>query len=63
MSLLTKTWDCARTVVTHLWNGALDVGWSVWNEITEGAYRLSWWVLLCLVWFEGLAVGWWLWNS
>ena len=63
MSLLTKTWDCARTAVTHLWNGALDMGWSVWNEVSDGARRLSWWILLGLVWIEGLAMGWWLWSS
>jgi hypothetical protein len=63
MSLLTKVCAFARTAVGHLWHTTLDMGWSVWSEITAGARRLSWWVLLGLVWFEGLAVGWWLWSS
>jgi len=63
MSLLTKARDCTRTCLRHLWNAALDGGWSLWHEVTSGANRLSWWVLLGLVWLEGLAVGWWLWAS
>ena len=61
MSLLRKTWDCALTCATNVWGLVLDVGWSVWSEVTEGVPRASWWVLLGLVWLDGLALGWWLW--
>ena len=61
MNVLSKLWNCTATGASHAWNLALDVGWSVWSEVSDGARRLSWWVLLGLVWLDGLAVGWWLW--
>jgi len=63
MSLLTKAWNYARTAAGHVWDVVLDVGWSVWNEVKDGATRLSWWLLVGLVWLDGLAVGWWLWSN
>jgi hypothetical protein len=63
MSLLTKAWNCARTAAGYVWDVVLDVGWSVWNEVKDGAMRLSWWLLVGLVWLDGLAVGWWLWSN
>ena len=63
MSLLTQAWDYVRTAAGHVWNVALDLGWSVWHEVTDGASRLSWWLLLGLVWLDGLVVGWWLWSN
>ncbi len=63
MSLLRKVWDCAVTGAANVWGLVLDVGWSVWSEIREGASRASWWVLVGLVWLDGLALGWWLWSS
>ena len=61
MSLLTKIWARTRPAIGHLWSGILDIGWSVWNEVGDGAQRFSWWVLLGLVKLAGLTLGWWLW--
>jgi len=61
MSLLTKVWDCARTGLNNVWSAALDGGWALWHEVTTGASRLSWWILVGLVWLDGLTLGWWLW--
>jgi|10_taG_2_1085330.scaffolds.fasta_scaffold09685_2 hypothetical protein len=63
MSLLRNVWDWSVTAIGHVWSVALDLGWSVWNEVKDGANRLSWWLLAGLVWLDGLAVGWWLWSS
>jgi hypothetical protein len=60
MSLLRKVWDCAVTGAANVWSVVLDVGWSVWHEVTEGHRRLSWWVLLALVWLDGVLVAHWL---
>jgi len=62
MNLLRKAWDCAVTAAGNVWNVVLDVGWSLWQEVVDGANRLSWWLLVGLVWLDGLALGWWLWN-
>jgi len=61
MSLLTKAWDCTRTCLGHLWKVVVDGGWALWHEVTTGASRLSWWILVGLVWLDGLTLGWWLW--
>ena len=60
MSLLRKVWDCAVAGVGHLWNTVLDGGWALWHEVTDGAGRFSRWVLLGLVWLDGILVAHWL---
>ena len=60
MSLLRKVWARAVTGVGHLWRLVLDGGWALWQEVREGCRRLSWWVLLGLVWLEGALVAHWL---
>jgi|TARA_Y100000034_G_C6753209_1_gene334988 hypothetical protein len=60
MSLLTKVLDCARTGLGHLGKVVVDGGWALWHEVTDGHRRLSWWVLLGLVWLDGLLVAHWL---
>jgi hypothetical protein len=60
MSLLRKVWDCATTGVGHLWRLALDGGWAMWHEVRDGASRLSWWVLVGLVWLDGVLFAHWL---
>jgi len=62
MSLLRKVRDCAVTGAANVWNAILDVGWSLWGELQDGIPRLSWWLLVGLIWFDGLALGWWLWS-
>lgn len=49
-------------LLRNVWSAVLDGGWALWHEVEEGASRLSWWVLVGLVWLDGLALGWWLWN-
>jgi hypothetical protein len=60
MSLLRKVWDCALNTAANAWRVALDGGWALWHEVTEGASRLSWWVLMVLVWLDGVLVAHWL---
>ena len=60
MSLLRNVWDWSCGALRNVWRRALDVGWSVWHEVTEGASRLSWWLLLGLVWLDGVLFAHWL---
>ena len=60
MSLLRKVWDCAVAGVGHLWKTVLDGGWALWHEVTDGSGRFSWWVLLGLVWLDGVLFAHWL---
>ena len=60
MSLLRKVWDCAVTGAANVWRAALDGGWALWHEVTDGHRRLSWWVLLGLVWLDGVLCAHWL---
>ena len=63
MSLLTNAWNFTRTALGHVWDAALDLGWSVWNEVQDGVSRRSWWLLLGLVWLSGAVAHAWLWAS
>ena len=49
MNLLTQAWNYGRTAACNVWGVVLDLGWSVWNEVQDGASRFSWWLLLGLV--------------
>mgnify|MGYP001175674910 CR=1 FL=1 len=61
MDILQRVWG---TVL----NGARKVGsllsvpvLALWDEVVDGASRLSWWLLLALVWLDGVVASWWLW--
>ena len=60
MSLLTQVWDTAVGVARNIARAVLDTGWSVWHEVTDGARRRSWWLLVALVWLDGVLVAHWL---
>jgi len=60
MSLLTQAWDTAVGAARNACRLVLDTGWSVWHEVTDGAGRLSWWLLVGLVWLDGALVAHWL---
>jgi hypothetical protein len=57
-----KIEESKMDLLRNVWSAVLDGGWALWHEVEEGASRLSWWVLVGLVWLDGLALGWWLWN-
>ena len=40
---------------------AVDALKGVWGEIVDGHHRLSWYLLLALVWLDGVIAAWWLW--
>ncbi len=63
MSLLNKAWNTCWTAVGHVWNAALDIGWSVWSEVQDGCSRGSWWLLLGLVALGGACAHAWLWAA
>lgn len=61
MDILQRAWG---TVL----NGVRKVGsllsvpvLALWDEVVDGAPRLSWWLLLALVWLDGVVASWWLW--
>jgi hypothetical protein len=60
MSLLTKAWDWACTGLRNVCCAALDGGWALWHEVTDGCRRLSWWALLGLAWLDGVLFAHWL---
>jgi hypothetical protein len=60
MNVLSKLWNGCLSAGGHAWSVALNVGWSVWHEVTDGVRRLSWWLLLGIVWIEGALVAHWL---
>jgi|TARA_R110000824_G_scaffold103812_1_gene246502 hypothetical protein len=62
MNLLTQAWNYGRTAACNVWGVVLDLGWSVWNEVQDGASRFSWWLLLGLVWLSGAIAHAWLWT-
>ena len=60
MSLLTQVWDNVVIAAGNVARAVLDTGWSVWHEVVEGARRRSWWLLVALVWLDGVLVARWL---
>ena len=61
MDTLQRAWGAVL-------NGARKVGsllsvpvLALWDEVVDGASRLSWWLLLALVWLDGVVASWWLW--
>ena len=62
-NLLCKVWDTALGAAGLAWRRVLDVGWALWREVTEGASRASWWLLIVLAWLDGLITGWLIWVN
>ena len=59
MNLLRNAWDWSLTALGHIWDGVMDIGWSLWTEIQDGSSRLSWWLLMILVWLDGVLMAKW----
>jgi phage-related protein len=61
MDLLKRAASAVCGVVPAVLNLVRNRVLGVWDEVATGHHRLDWWLLLALVWLDGLACGWWLW--
>ena len=61
MDLLKRAAAAVLGVVPRLARWGLAQARGVWHEIVDGHHRLSWYLLLALVWLDGVIVAWWMW--
>jgi len=58
--LLRKTGRVLGSVGVVVWRLVSNTIYALWEEIHEGAGRASWWLLVGLVWLDGMIAALWL---
>ena len=61
MDLLKRMASAVLGVVPRIARWKMEQARGVLREIVDGHHRLSWYLLLALVWLDVVIVAWWMW--